>query len=534
MDADDPRYPAHWEADVVLADGGVAHVRLARTGDADALRSFYGRVSDASLLLRFFGNHAPQIEDEVHQLIESDQVDRVGLVMTIRDEIVAVVRYVVGPGIASAPPADDRSADVAFLVRDDVQGGGIASLLLEHLAEVGRERGVRRFFAEMLPENRRMIGVFRSAGYRVKPALADGNVVVDFAIEGTPEARSIMEQRERRAESAAIRRLVGPGGVGLAGPAEFVGPLADAVGAFGYPGRVAVAHRVTDLPPGLDLIVVPGGADAVGHLEAAAERDAHGLLMLAPPAGPAMTPELGRALVSRARALDLRVLGPAALALINTAEGVRLNVSPAAAPRPGVVGLFTQSAGVGTIMLAKALSMGLGLSTFLSTGSYADVTANDVMQFWAEDDRTQVCLLSLDRVGNPRKFVRILRELIRRKPVVVFTPSRALRSARWDHAHELPSAPAGALDQVIEATGAIVVSQRDEMFGVARILARQPVPTGRRVRVVSNSPGLVDQADAAAARPHPRRTRPPRRRRPAGRRPVGPRGHGRRDARNPW
>lgn len=222
--------------------------------------------------------------------------------------------------------------------------------------------------------------------------------------------------------------------------------------------------------------------------------------MLAPPAGPAMTPELGRALVSRARALDLRVLGPAALALINTAEGVRLNVSPAAAPRPGVVGLFTQSAGVGTIMLAKALSMGLGLSTFLSTGSYADVTANDVMQFWAEDDRTQVCLLSLDRVGNPRKFVRILRELIRRKPVVVFTPSRALRSARWDHAHELPSAPAGALDQVIEATGAIVVSQRDEMFDVARILARQPVPTGRRVRVVSNSPGLVDQADAAAAR----------------------------------
>ena len=156
------------------------------------------------------------------------------------------------------------------------------------------------------------------------------------------------------------------------------------------------------------------------------------------------------------------------------------------------------------------------------------------MQFWAEDDRTQVCLLSLDRVGNPRKFVRILRELIRRKPVVVFTPSRALRSARWDHAHELPSAPAGALDQVIEATGAIVVSQRDEMFVVARILARQPVPTGRRVRVVSNSPGLVDQADAAAARPHPRRTRPPRRRRPAGRRPVGPRGHGRRDARNPW
>lgn len=276
MDADDPRYPAHWEADVVLADGGVAHVRPARTGDADALRSFYGRVSDASLFLRFFGNHAPQIEDEVHQLIESDQVNRVGLVMTIRDEIVAVVRYVVGPGIASAPPADDRSADVAFLVRDDVQGRGIASLLLEHLAEVGRERGVRRFFAEMLPENRRMIGVFRSAGYRVKPALADGNVVVDFAIEGTPEARSIMEQRERRAESAAIRRLVGPGGVGLAGPAEFVGPLADAVGAFCYPGRVAVAHRVTDLPPGLDLIVVPGGADAVGHLEAAAERDAHG------------------------------------------------------------------------------------------------------------------------------------------------------------------------------------------------------------------------------------------------------------------
>ncbi len=488
-------YPAHWEADVVLTDGTLAHVRPVRPTDGDALRAFFAQLSETSLFLRFFGNHAPQVEEEVDLLLASDDAERAGLVLTVRDEVIGVVRSV------AVPRQDEqRVSEVAFLVRDDMHGRGVASLLLEHLAEVGRELGVDRFVGEMLPENRAMLNVFRNIGYRMTPSRGDGAIVVELAIAETPRARSIMEQRERRAESAAIRSLVAPRSIGIVGPDEVVRQLVGAVTGSGYRGEVHGGPSVDELPTGLDLLVVPGDVDASEMLRAAGRRSAHGLVMLAPATGPEVSPDDARAVVLEARSVGVRVLGPATLALINSADEVQLNLSHVPAPRAGTVGLFTQSAGVGTIMLAKALSMGLGISTFLSTGSYADVTANDVMHYWSEDDATKVCLLSVDRVGNPRKFFRILRELARRKPVIVFTPSRALRGARWDTTHHLPSAPAIALDQAIGATGAVVVSQRDEMFDLARLLARQPLPQGRRVQILSNSPGLVEQAMAASAR----------------------------------
>lgn len=488
-------YPAHWEADVVLTDGTVAQLRPVHPDDGELLREFFASLSETSLFLRFFGNHSPQIDDEVDVLLASDHDARAGLVLTIREAIVGVVRYVTLP-----EHAPEKVAEVAFLVRDDLHGRGIATLLLEHLAEVGREVGIGRFVAEMLPENRGMLNVFRNIGYSMTPGRGDGAITVDLAIAETPEARAIMEQRERRSESAAISSLLSPKTLGIFGPDVAVAPLAKALADAGFTGEVRTAQAMVELPAELDLIVVPGSVDAVSVLDDAGTRGCHGLLMMAPPAGPEVSPEQAERVVHEARGLGVRTLGPAALALINTDDDVRLNVNLAPLPRKGVVGVFTQSAGVGTIMLSKALSMGLGISTFISTGSYADVTANDVMHFWTDDEATQVCLLSVDRVGNPRKFFRILRELSRRKPVIVFTPSRALRGARWDNVHSLPSAPAGALDQAIEAAGAIVVSQRDEMFDVARLLARQPIPGGRRVKIISNSPGLVDQAVQAANR----------------------------------
>lgn len=483
------------DEDVVLSDGSVARLRPVSPDDGPALAAFYTRVSPESLYLRFFGPHTDAVAAEIQHLLDSDHVDDVALVLTLRDEVVAMVRYALLPEHAPA-----RVADVAFLVQDDLQGHGAATLLLEHLAEVGRRNGVERFVAEMLPENRAMLGVFLGIGYSSSPRLADGTVVVEFPIGATDEARTVMERRERRAESAAIRRLVEPRTVGLLGPPEALDPLEDALLAYGYTGRVHRAAEASALPRDLDLVVVPDARDPALLLAGVGAMDARALLMLAPAAGPDMTESEAGATVEQARRVGVRTLGPAALALVNTAEDTRLHLGTVPPPRAGVVGMLTQSAGVGAIMLAKAVSTGVGISTFLSTGGYADITANDVMHFWAEDDATSVCLLSLDRVGNPRKFFRILRDLTARKPVVVFTPSRALRSARWDLTHDLPGATPDAIDQVIEAAGAIVVRHRDEMFDVARILARQPVPRGRRVRVVSNSPGLVDQVDQAAAR----------------------------------
>ena len=114
-------------------------------------------------------------------------------------------------------------------------------------------------------------------------------------------------------------------------------------------------------------------------------------------------------------------------------------------PRSGGVGLFRQSAAVGIAQLNHAVEQQIGLSSFVSTGGYADVTANDVIQYWEDDEDTRVCLLSLDSIGNPRKFSRLARRLARRKPVVVFAPGRSAGvptpaiEAAWDISPMSPS-----------------------------------------------------------------------------------------------
>ncbi|MCB0900367.1 MAG: GNAT family N-acetyltransferase, partial [Actinobacteria bacterium] len=139
---DVPAPPQHWEADVLLRDGGTAHIRPIRPEDRDVFVEFYDRVSDQSKYYRFF-SPMPKLSDrDLDRFTTVDHVDRVAFVLTLQGQIIAVGRYdLVKPG----------EAEVAFLVEDHHQGRGIGQLLLEHLAQAGRERGVERFIAEVLP-----------------------------------------------------------------------------------------------------------------------------------------------------------------------------------------------------------------------------------------------------------------------------------------------------------------------------------------------------------------------------------------------
>ena len=188
-------------------------------------------------------------------------------------------------------------------------------------------------------------------------------------------------------------------------------------------------------------------------------------------------------MINLARAYGVRALGPDALGLINTAAEVELNATPGPMPRAGGVGLFCQSAAVGVALLNHAVRQDLGLSSFISTGDYADVTANDVMQYWEDDEATRVCLLSLDSIGNPRKFSRITRRLTRRKPVVVFAPGRTNRSPHAGVRGGLGHAPDEAVDALFRQAGVMVVHRRGAMIDIAKIAARQPLPSGPRVRI---------------------------------------------------
>lgn len=468
--------PRQWEADIVLSDGGIAHLRAIQPGDRERMIRFYEHVSEESKYLRFFVAHPQLNESDLDRLINIDHHDRVTLVVTIRDEIIATANYGLVTGFLPA-----RVGEVSFLVQDRHQGRGVANILLEHLAQVGRENHIERFFAEMLMANRTMVQVFIRAGYQANPAVENGLIVVDFPIDPTTASREVMEQRERKAEANAIRRILNPERIAL----------------IGATGQLRTElPQLEELEGDVDLVVAQYSADSVGGiLKSAAARNANGVLLLAPAMSPLLTETDLHEFVATARAAGLRALGPAALGLINTERG--LNLSPAPMPRKGKVGMFTQSAGVAAITLAEALRHNTGISSFIASGFFADVTGNDVMQFWAADERTEVCLLSLDAVGNPRKFFRVLRRLALEKPVVVFTPSRALLSARGAGAD---SAGPEALDQVIRQAGAMVVTRRETMYDIAQILARQPMPRGNRVRLLSNSQGLNEQMRHAAPR----------------------------------
>ena len=490
-----PGYPRGWEADVLLTDGGVAHLRPIRPADAGILIAFYERVSPESKYMRFFAPSPRLSTRDVKRFTEVDYVNRVAFILTLGDEMIAVGRF---------DRAEDDRAEVAFLIEDAHQGRGIAQLLLEHLAQAARERGIIGFVAEVLPENRRMAQVFVDAGYRVTKGIEDGVLAVEFPILPTDTSVGVMERREHRAESASVNRLLSPERVVVYGNGNRVQGLVNSMLRGGFRGEVigvstdevAVAgvrsaDSIAAVPGRLDLAIVSVPTSALGAVVIdAAHKGAHGIVVLT---GTDFGPHDNRTIVNLARAYGIRALGPDALGLINTTSAVEMNATPGPMPRTGGVGLFCQSAAVGVALLNRSVRQGVGLSSFISTGDFADVTANDVMQFWEDDEATRVCLLSLDSIGNPRKFSRIARRLTRRKPVVVFAPGRTSRAAHAGVRGGLGHAPDAAVDALFRQAGVMVVHRRGAMVDIAKVAARQPLPAGPRVRIITNSNTLAQQ-----------------------------------------
>ena len=495
IEGDPPGYPREWEADVLLADGGVAHLRPIRPSDADRLVAFYDRVSPQSKYLRFFAPYPRLTDRDVKRFTEVDYVDRVAFILTLGDDMIAVGRY---------DRLEDDHAEVAFLIEDAHQGRGIAQLLLEHLAQAARERGISRFVAEVLPENRRMAKVFADAGYRVTKGIEDGVLEVEFPILPTDTSVGVMERREHRAESVSMRRLLSPERIVVYGQGDRIQSLINSMLRGGFRGEVSAIcsddFAVTDVPcapsigelPGrLDLAIVSVPTSQLGSVVIeAAHKGVHGIVVLT---GTGYAPGDNLQIINLARAYGVRALGPDALGLINTSRDVRLNATPGPMPRAGGVGMFCQSAAVGVALLNHATRSDLGLSSFISTGDYADVTANDVMQYWEDDEATRVCLLTLDSIGNPRKFSRITRRLARSKPVVVFAPGRARRAVHLGVRGGLGHASEEAVDALFRQAGVMVVHSRSEMIDIAKIATRQPLPAGPRVRIITNSLTLAHQ-----------------------------------------
>ncbi|MFJ7769346.1 GNAT family N-acetyltransferase [Streptomyces sp. NPDC097107] len=535
--SDRHEYPAHWEADVVLRDGGTARVRPITVDDAGRLVSFYEQVSDESKYYRFFAPYPRLSAKDVHRFTHHDFVDRVGLAATIGGEFIATVRYdrIGAGGTPASAPADE--AEVAFLVQDAHQGRGVASALLEHVAAVARERGIRRFAAEVLPANTKMIKVFMDAGYTQKRSFEDGVVRLEFDLEPTDRSLAVQYAREHRAEARSVQRLLQPGSVAVIGTGRtpggvgrsILGNIRDA----GYTGRLYAVNRalpeaqkeldgvparrsVREIGGPVDLAVVTVPAEHVPEVVTeCGEHGVQGLVVIS--AGYADSGPEGRerqrALVRHARTYGMRIIGPNAFGIINSSPQVRLNASLAPEmPRPGRIGLFAQSGAIGIALLSRLHRRGggvtgvTGVSTFVSSGNRADVSGNDVLQYWYDDPETDVALMYLESIGNPRKFTRLARRTAAVKPLVVVQGARHGGVAPQGHAVRATRLPHATVSALLRQAGVIRVDTITDLVDAGLLLARQPLPAGPRVAILGNSESLglltYDVCLSEGLRPH--------------------------------
>ncbi|MEU4778147.1 GNAT family N-acetyltransferase [Micromonospora sp. NPDC023633] len=494
--------------DVLLSDGTTVQLRPIRPSDGPGIVAMHSRFSERTRYLRYFSPYPRIPERDLHRFVNVDHRDREAFVVLVGGRIVAVGRYErLGP---EAP-----EAEVAFVVEDAYQGRGIGSVLLEHLADAARRNDIANFVAEVLPANGAMLRVFSDFGYQVQRQFADGVVHLTFPIAPTDATLEVQRGREHRTEARSVARLLAPRGVAVYGAsatgrgvgAAVLGHLRDG----GYPGAVVPVHpsaaTVAGLPAyasaadagvSVDLAVVAVPPEAATQVVAdAAAAGAHGLVVIS--AGFAEAGGEGaaaqRALVRAAHAAGMRVVGPNCLGVANTDLAVRLNATLAPRlPVPGRVGIFSQSGAFGVALLAEADRRGLGLSSFVSAGNRADVSGNDLLQYWQDDPGTDVIMLYLETFGNPRKFARLARRIGRDKPVVALASP-----ARPPGVGDSAGPDEVAVAALFAHSGVIRVDTVAELLDVGVLLAHQPLPAGSRVGVVGNSPALTGLAATACA-----------------------------------
>ena len=499
-----PEPPQHWEADVLLSDGRPCRVRPIRPTDAAALQEFHASLSAETVYFRYFAPYPELSPHDVHRFTNVDHSDRVAFVAVYRDQILGVGRF--------DRLDDKRLAEVAFTVRDDHQGRGIGAVLLEHLAAAARELGVERFVAEVLPTNQKMLGTFEAAGYTPRRSYEDGFIELEFGVAETEASRAVTEAREHRAEARSVETLLRPRRIVVAGASRREHTVGRRVLqnllAAGFTGPIELVHpdaptiegitavpSFADLAEAPDLVIVAVPAEqvpAVAHSAAAA--GAHALIILSSgfsDAGPEGA-EVQRSLVRRMRASGVRVLGPAALGVMNTDPDIRLNATlQAVLPPRGSAALFAQSGPQAGTLLNAATRRGIGLTAMVSAGNRADVSANDLLQHWVDDDETNVVLLHLESVGNPRKFARIARRLSERKPLVMVRSGRMTQAFPLGNRLRRTTLPPQAVEAVFAGTGMIQTRDLGDLLDIASLLVHQSLPRGRRVAVVSTSTPLT-------------------------------------------
>ena len=501
--------------DVILRDGSTLRLRPPSSGDADAVLAFFARLSESSMYQRFHG--FPTLRAElIAPFLDPDWSDRGSLVGSLgegeSERVVALASYI--------RLRDPARAEVAFAVADELQGHGVGTRLLEQLAEAAADAAIDRFVADVLPANRPMLQVFDDAGFSVTRHLDGGTFEVELAIAPTGTYRERVDTRDHVAVGASLRPFFEPRTVAVVGASPrrrsiggelfrnvLAGDFAGAVypvNLKGEPVAGVQAHRsLLDLPEPVDLAVIcVPGEHVLASAEEALAAGTRALCVISAgfaeigPDGASRQDEL----LAAVRAHGARLIGPNCLGIAVTSVRLNATFAPRSFP-PGNVGFSSQSGALGLAVLEAADARGVGLSAFVSIGNKADVSSNDLLEWWQDDDQTELVLLYLESFGNPRKFARLARRVARQKPIVAMKGGRTGSGARAAGSHTAALAGSEtAVEALFHQAGVIRADTLEELVDVTALLSSQPLPRGRRVVLLTNAGGLgILCADACEA-----------------------------------
>ena len=490
---------------IIMRDGTVASLRLSNPRDETEMKSFFHRISSESRWERFLTIAEPD-KRLVHSLCDStDPRSQLTLVVTrIQSNTEQII------GMASYYAIDKDKAEVAFTIDDAFQGKGLGTLLLERLAVLAAINGFQRFWAVTHPQNTRMIEVFHNSGFQIKEKLHSGSVEVEFSVFPTKDSMAHSEMLDRVFTAASIRPIFNPASVAVIGASRDHSSIGFQILhslRMGYKGRLYAINRrakqidtipsfasIGEVSEDIDLAVVCVPKESVLEiLDQCAKKGVRALIVIS--AGFAETgkdgEQLQKTLVEKLRGYGMRMVGPNCLGVMNTDPKICLNASFSPVyPIAGHVAMSSQSGALGVAILEYARQRNLGFSTFISVGNKADVSGNDLLNYWEQDPKTDVILLYLESFGNARRFSRIARRVSLTKPIVCVKAGRTLGGSRaaGSHTAAIASNELG-VEALFQQTGVIRAETLEEMFDLTAMLSNQPLPRGNKIGIVTNAGG---------------------------------------------
>jgi acyl-CoA synthetase (NDP forming)/GNAT superfamily N-acetyltransferase len=484
----------HGAVRVVLADGRVALLRALGPDDHTAVLRLHQRLEQRDQYFRFFGPLPPKAAELVLGMTAPAGARHAAVGVFLDGTPLGVANYEV--------LADPTVAEIALAVSGTAQAHGVGTLLLEHLVSLARRRGVRRFVAEVLSENGRMLRMFRGSGLSCRMSFAGSVTQVDLVLDETETYLAAMGARERAADGVNLRAVLRPRSLVVVGASANPGSVGHAVLknllTSGYTGQLYVVNphpvEVLGVPTVVTIAALPLACElavlcvpAVDVPEAARQCGRRGVpAIVVTSAGLTSDRQLLDGLLAAVRRYGMRMVGPSSLGVCNTDPAVRLDATLGPAPAPvGSIGLITQAGGIGFALCEQLGRLGLGLSTMVSTGDKCDVSGNDLLMWWWHDDTTTAVALCLESFGNPRKFSRLCQALARTKPVL------AVRTAITETDPPAAGSQLAAVrrDALLRQAGVIVVDNASELVGTLAALSWQPLPPGNRVAVLTNGDG---------------------------------------------